>query len=137
MSSILRLADEKQAYTLSDTGTYLKHKVDGIIQLEVLVTQKKELLNAYSVIAVNPDKIEGVNFEGSVKFLEYLVSDDAQKLIENYGKERYQKALFSPAVQLLEADSDKEEAQWILEYAFLDGYECPPQYRAGQDHLYR
>jgi tungstate transport system substrate-binding protein len=137
MGSTLRLADEKHAYTLSDSGTYLKYKADKIIQLEPLIDKEKALLNTYSVVAVNPDKIKGVNFEGAVTFIEYLISDNAQGLIASFGQDTYQRTLFSPAVNLLKTNSNDEVAQWISEYAFLDGYECPPLYRAGQDQLYR
>ncbi|MEE9585954.1 MAG: hypothetical protein V3W09_03540, partial [Nitrososphaerales archaeon] len=89
------------------------------------------------VVAVNPDTIKGVNFQGAVTFIEYLISDTTQNLIESFGQDRFQRVLFSPAVNLLKTGSDEGAARWISEYAFLDGYECPPRYRAGQDQLYR
>ncbi len=135
MSSTLVMASEMSAYTLSDTGTYLKQKTDRTVHLEALVDPEEELINTYSVVAANPDKIEGVNFEGAVTFIEYLISDDTQNLIGRYGEDRFPNKLFFPAVRLLETGSDIE-ARWISEYAFLDGSECPPLYRAGQNQLY-
>lgn len=136
MLSTLRLANEKGAYTLSDTGTFLKFNTGTPIELEILVDQTKELVNVYSVIAVNPDLIDWVNFKGSIQFIEYLISDDTQDLIANFGGDIFQKPLFSPAVDLLKSSSGKNESQWIIDIAFLNGSECPPQYRAGQDQLY-
>jgi|TARA_B100000315_G_scaffold96484_1_gene88626 tungstate transport system substrate-binding protein len=136
MLSTLRLANEKGAYTLSDTGTFLKFNAGTPIELEILVDQTKELINVYSAIAVNPDLIEWVNFEGAIQFMEYLISEDTQDLIANFGGDIFEKALFSPAVDMLKSSSDENETQWIMDIAFLNGFECPPQYRAGQDQLY-
>ncbi len=137
MGSTLKLTNEKSAYTLSDSATYLKYRTEDIVQLEALIVNGKELTNVYSVIAVNPEKIKGVNFKDAVKFIEYLVSDDTQRFIGDFGRDRFQKPLFSPASNLLKNNSDDVEARWVSELAFLDGSECPPQYRAGQDQLYR
>jgi tungstate transport system substrate-binding protein len=136
MGATLRLADEKQAYTLSDIGTYLKYSSDGFIQLDILVGEAQHLLNVYSAIAVDPNKVNGVNFEGAITFITYLVSDDAQRLIGDFGQSDYQQPLFQPAVQLLKTDPASEIGQWIAGYAFFNGSECPSQYRAGQDQLY-
>jgi tungstate transport system substrate-binding protein len=136
MLSTLRLANEKGAYTLSDTGTFLKFNSGTPMELEILVDQTKELINVYSAIAVNPDLIEWVNFDGAIQFIEYLISDDTQDLIANFGRDIFENALFSPAVDMLKSRSDENESQWIMDIAFLNGFECPPQYRAGQDQLY-
>ena len=66
MGQTLQIADEKMAYTLTDIGTYLKYKTDGLIDLVVFVEQGKDLLNVYSVMAVNPEKNPNVNFGGAI-----------------------------------------------------------------------
>ena len=136
MLSTLRLANEKGAYTLSDTSTFQKFSKGTQIELEILVDQTKELINVYSAIAVNPDLIEWVNFEGAIQFIEYLISKETQDLIANFEVGIFQNNLFSPAVELLKSSSGEIESQWIRDIAFLDGSECPPQYRAEQNQLY-
>ena len=46
----------KNAYTLSDIGTYLKFHKDGTIEITALLTEEKSLLNVYSVMAVNTEQ---------------------------------------------------------------------------------
>ena len=55
MGAVLNMAQEQQAYTISDRATYLtRAKAD--LKLVVLVEGDKSLFNPYGVIAVNPRK---------------------------------------------------------------------------------
>jgi len=136
MGKTLLIADEKGGYTLSDIGTYLKYFKDGRIHLEALIGEDEKLINVYSVIAVNPSKVQGVNFEDAVIFIKFLISDECQSLIENYKKDVYGRSLFYPAVKLLKENTNPEIAQWIRNYAFFNGSECPSQYRRDHPELY-
>ena len=129
MSLTLRMANEKGAYTLSDIGTYLKLSKDHTISLVQYLSETKDLLNVYSVIAVNQTRHPTVNFSNAITFIKYLISDDCQQLIDNYGKDEYGQSLFHSAVQLLRQNSTTEIVQWIKDYAFINGTECPPEYR--------
>ncbi len=136
MGKTLQVANEKQAYTLSDTGTYLKYSKDGLISLQGLVAQGKELLNVYSVIAVNPSQHPDANFQGAMNFIQFLVSQDGQDLIGGYGQENYGQPLFCPAVRLLQENANPQLVSWIQSYAYFDGSECPTQYRYQEGALY-
>jgi len=136
MGNTLLVTNQKAAYTLADIGTYLQYSKDNRISLKVLVEDDKRLLNVYSVIAVNPDKVPKVNFEDAVAFIKFLISDEGQNLIENYRKKDYGSSLFYPAVNLLKRNSNPTIAQWIRDYAFIDGTECPLEYRARHPELY-
>jgi len=136
MGKTLQIANEREAYTLSDTGTYLKYFKDGLISLEDLITQGKDLLNVYSVLAESPSKQADVNFEGAMKFIRFLVSQEGQDLIGSYGKEEYGEPLFYPAVQLLKEKANPELLSWIQGYAYLNSSECIPQYRYQEGTLY-
>ncbi|GAB4306839.1 MAG: substrate-binding domain-containing protein [Methanobacteriaceae archaeon] len=94
MGDTLVIANEKKAYTLSDSGTFLAYK--GEIKLVPCVTSGKDLLNVYTAIPVNTAKIEGTNNEAAMKFVDFLLSQEGQKLIGNYGKDKYGKNLFTP-----------------------------------------
>lgn len=128
MGATLVMADELKGYTLADMGTYLKFSSDKRIGSVVLVEGGRELMNVYSAIAVNPKKHPNVNFDGSTEFIDYLCSDETQRLIGEYGKNEYKRGLFYPARRLLR-DRNSQEYNWIRDLAFIDGAECPEKYR--------
>jgi tungstate transport system substrate-binding protein len=136
MGKTLQIAEEMQGYTLVDMGTYLKFEEGGLVSLESMVEAKSSLINVYSAIAVNPDTVPDVEFEGAIAFIEFLASKEGQALIGEYGVESYGMSLFKPAVELLETESDPEVSMWIGEAAFFLGSECPPEYRKGDTDLY-
>ena len=86
MGKVLTFADEKQAYTLSDRGTYIKYKFgrDVPIQLDVLCEGDANLANPYGVIPVNPKKYPNVQYGLAKQFAEWLVSERGQALIANF-----------------------------------------------------
>jgi tungstate transport system substrate-binding protein len=137
MGQTLLIANQRRAYTLTDMGTYLKYVTQNAIDLAVFDNQGKDLLNVYSVYAVNPAKVTGVNFDNAVALIKFLVSDEGQGIIGNFGISQVGQQLFYPAVNLLKENSDPQMAGMIRQYAFFDNYECPPAYRAGQDELYQ
>jgi tungstate transport system substrate-binding protein len=136
MGKTLQIAEEKQGYTLTDMGTYLKYGESGLVSLEVVVESGPSLINVYSAIVVNPDTVQNAEFDGAMAFIEFLASEEGQTLIGEYGLESYGMSLFKPAVELLETESDPEVARWIEEAAFFMGSECPPEYRTEDTDLY-
>ncbi len=136
MGKTLLLAEEKNSYTLADMGTYLKYSAEGHVSLKMLVTQGRELLNVYSAIAVNPEANPHTNLEGAIAFIKFLTSPEGQGIIGDYGVDAYGRPLFHPAVELIETGSDPVLYGWIEEFAFLNGTECPPEYRTPNSGLY-
>jgi tungstate transport system substrate-binding protein len=99
MGKTLTFAEEKQAYTLSDRGTYLKYKYgrkEGL-GLDILCEGDPRLFNPYGVIPVNPKKFPYVKFEYAETFAKWLVSPKAQALIANY-KIQGRQAFFPDAI---------------------------------------
>jgi tungstate transport system substrate-binding protein len=94
MGPTLLMASEKQAYTLSDMGTYLSYQ--GNIELVPIVDKGSILLNVYSVIAANPEENSNVKYEMAQNLVDFLTSDEIQELIGDYGTEEYGMALFTP-----------------------------------------
>lgn len=82
MGDTLVMADELDAYTLADRGTYASMK--DRLGLEALVTGEPILFNPYGVIAVNPDRHPGVNYRGAMAFIEFITSPQAKKVINDY-----------------------------------------------------
>jgi len=94
MGPTLLMTSEKQGYTLTDLGTFLAFK--GKIDLVPLVDKGSVLLNVYSVIAGNPEKNPKVNYEMAQNMVSFLTSSEIQKLIGNYGTQKYGMSLFNP-----------------------------------------
>lgn len=95
MGPTLLMASERQAYTLTDIGTYLAYK--GRLELEPMVTKGGILLNVYCLIAVNPQKVSGAkNLEMANRLIDFLTSPEVQELIGNYGVKEFGVPLFIP-----------------------------------------
>jgi len=94
MGPTLLMASEKQAYTLSDMGTFLAYK--GKLDLVPIVDKGGILLNVYSAIAINPEKHPHINIDMANNLINFLTSPEIQTLIGNYGVEEYGMQLFTP-----------------------------------------
>jgi tungstate transport system substrate-binding protein len=98
MASTIRIADERKAYTLSDRATFMSMKDKGKMALGLLVEGDPVLFNQYSVIVVNPKKHPGVKAEKAQLFADWLVSEEAQRLIGEF-KDSSGNILFKPNAQ--------------------------------------
>lgn len=96
MGPTLMMASEKQAYTLTDIGTYLTYK--GKLALVPVVDKGSLLLNVYSAIALNPEKMPQAKIDMANNLIEFLISPEIQEFIGNYGIEEYGTQLFTPYV---------------------------------------
>ncbi|WP_136795325.1 substrate-binding domain-containing protein [Desulfosediminicola ganghwensis] len=96
MGKTITFADEKQAYTLSDRGTYIKYKYGKTpaIELDVLSEGDEALANPYGVIPVNPKKYAHVQYDMAMEFVNWITGPRGQKLIADYRLEG--KQLFYP-----------------------------------------
>ena len=82
MGSVLMMAGEMRAYTLSDRATFAAfHSRTG---LEILVAGDPRLYNDYGVVAVNPARFPGINAAAAAKFVSWLTSAEAQRLITGF-----------------------------------------------------
>ena len=92
MGACLTMASEQQAYCLTDKATFLSMKDQ--LNLDIVLAEGDDMKNTYSLIAVNPEKIDGLNTEGAQAFIDWMLSDEASALIAKYGEEEYGVALF-------------------------------------------
>lgn len=92
MADTLRMADQLQGYTLSDKGTYLKNQKN--MSLVILMEDDPNMINKYSIIAVNQTEHPSVNYNVTSKLIEYFKSPQTQAMIDSYGKENYGQQLF-------------------------------------------
>ncbi len=95
MGAVLTMADELQAYALSDRATYLARTLEGI-SLVILVEGDPILFNPYGVIAVNPSKNSKINHALADAFIDWLISLETQEKIGQYGMSVFGSPLFTP-----------------------------------------
>jgi len=95
------VASQFQAYALTDRGTYLAAKRIG---LPILVEYDKVLYNVYHVMPINAAKFPKVNVSAAQAFADWLVSEEGQRVIGEFGKAQYGRSLFMPAANMLEND---------------------------------
>lgn len=93
MGETLKITNEKQGYTLSDRATFLTSK--GALDLVILREGDKALLNQYGVIPVK----DAAHLDGGTAFMEWITSAEAQKIIGEFGIEKFGQALFTPNAQ--------------------------------------
>ncbi|MFY9447120.1 MAG: extracellular solute-binding protein [Dethiobacteria bacterium] len=98
MGDTLRVAHEKEAYVISDRGTYLSLKDD--LELEILVEGDPVLFNQYGVMAVNPEKHEHVKYDLAKKYIDFLMSEEGQERIASFKVKGEQ--LFFPGLGIQE-----------------------------------
>ncbi len=94
MGATLQIANQKNAYTISDRGTYLS-QADN---LDLVVSYEGDpgLLNVYHVIVVNPEKHRDVNVDAARAFAAFITSADVQELIGEFGVDEFGEPLFFP-----------------------------------------
>ena len=92
MGAVLRIADDKQAYALTDRGTQIAFS--DKISLKVKYEGDSALFNPYHVMAVNPTKHNHVQYDLAKKYINFIVSEQGQKIINDYKKAGQQ--LFYP-----------------------------------------
>ena len=95
MGATLEMANEKEAYTLSDIGTYLAYK--GDLNLVTIVDEGDILLNVYCAMQISPEKFPDINSTVAKDWVNFLISDDVQKEIASFGVDKYGQPLFYAA----------------------------------------
>jgi len=86
MGTVLRMSNEKGAYTLTDRATWTSFK-NQLTNMAVLVQGDKILLNPYAVILVNPEKYPQRNYKGALLLAQFMISEEGQNLIAGFTKE--------------------------------------------------
>ena len=98
MGQVLTIANEKEAYTITDRATYLARK--ATVDLTVLAEGYQSFLNVYHVMVVNPEKGNHVNVEGARAFAEFLIAPSTQETVSTFGVEKFGQPLFFPAATM-------------------------------------
>lgn len=82
MGTVLTMANEIPAYTLSDYATWLSfnHRAN----LRVLFNRKEYMYNPYSIILLNPKRYAHLNNAGAERFAKWLTSDKGLAAIASF-----------------------------------------------------
>jgi tungstate transport system substrate-binding protein len=91
MGETLTIASQKQAYTLSDRGTFL---ATSNLQSNIDFEGSEDLQNPYHVIVVDHDGT--TNVACAEEFSEWIRSGPVQQTIAQFGVEKYGQPLFFP-----------------------------------------
>lgn len=94
MGDTLNIANEREAYTISDRGTFLALK--DRLDLGVLVEGDSALLNIYHVILTNPANGQHIDTAGGEAFLNFLLEPATQEFIAAFGVDEFGEPLFTP-----------------------------------------
>ncbi|HJV46263.1 MAG TPA: substrate-binding domain-containing protein [Bacillota bacterium] len=93
MGATLQMADEKGGYTLTDEATFLSHK--GKLGLQVVLQGDPLLFNPYGIMKVKSTK----KSDSADQLIHFFVDENGQKLISEFGKDKYGKGLFVPSAK--------------------------------------
>jgi tungstate transport system substrate-binding protein len=94
MADTLRMADERRGYTLTDRGTFYAQQA-RLPGLTLLFEGGLDLHNQYGIMAVNPARHPGINFDAANDMIHFFVSTRGQTLIESF-KDARGRQLFFP-----------------------------------------
>ena len=82
MGSTLLIANQKKAYTLSDRSTWIAFNKKE--NLQIVCENLPPLFNQYGIILVNKKINDNINIEEAKKYIDWITSEEAKKLINNY-----------------------------------------------------
>lgn len=94
MGATLLIAEARQAYTLTDRGTYLAFK--DRLTLVPLVEGDPTLRNIYHAYVVNPGKHPTTHRSEAERFVRFLVEPKVQEWIGRFGLAKFGQPLFVP-----------------------------------------
>lgn len=95
MEKTQRIANEKQAYTLTDRGTWLATRDKDKLDLTIVLEGDRLMFNQYGVMAVNPQRHKHVKYKEAQQFIDWLISAEGQQSISTF-KDSFGNSLFIP-----------------------------------------
>ncbi len=89
MGAVLKMADEKKAYALTDRATYIAY-ADKLSLTVLFAGDDDALFNRYHIMAVNPAKYGHVNSELAAKYINFVTGTEGQAIINRFRKKGQQ-----------------------------------------------
>ena len=97
MGKVLQMADEMNAYTLTDRGTWLAYRDRS--RLTISFEGDEALFNPYAVIQVSMKRYPDLNHDGAKALIDWIRGDTGQRAIAAFRKSGEQ--LFTPSAGTL------------------------------------
>ncbi|SMC79364.1 substrate-binding domain-containing protein [Polynucleobacter kasalickyi] len=94
MTASLKRANDENAYFMTDSSTWVAEK-NVAPQLEILYRGDKFLVNTYDALCAPQSSTSGR--ETALKFIRFVGSAAGQKIIRDYGNDKYSEALYNDA----------------------------------------
>jgi tungstate transport system substrate-binding protein len=94
MTATLKRANDEKGYFMVDSSTWVAEK-KNLPKLSVLFRGDKALVNTYHALAQPPGATPGA--ATGVKFIDFVASPKGQKIIREYGQDKYGEGLYNDA----------------------------------------
>jgi tungstate transport system substrate-binding protein len=94
MTATMRKANDVKGYFMTDSSTWVAAKKD-LPNLKVLFRGDPVLINTYHTLCQPEGATAGQKI--AARFIDFVASAEGQKLIQDYGKDRYGEALYNDA----------------------------------------
>lgn len=101
MTATLKRADAEGGYFMTDSSTWVAER-KNMPNLKILFRGDKILINTYHTLAQPVKSTKGASIAG--KFINFVVSEKGQKMINDFGKEQYGEGLYNNAAYAKQYD---------------------------------
>jgi tungstate transport system substrate-binding protein len=91
----IRIASEKQAYTITDRATWLAMEDRQKLNLVIVLEGDPNLFNQYGVMIANPGNHKNIDYRLAMNFVIWLTSIEGQRAIGDF-KDSHGNTLFTP-----------------------------------------
>jgi tungstate transport system substrate-binding protein len=94
MTATLKRANDEKGYFMTDSSTWVAER-KNMPGLKILFKGDKFLINTYHTLSQPEGVTPGASW--AIKFIDFVASDEGQKIIQDYGKDRYGEGLYNDA----------------------------------------
>ena len=101
MTATLKRANQEKGYFMVDSSTWVAEKKD-VPDLKILFKGDKLLVNTYHALCQQPGATPGS--ATAAKFIDFVASPQGQKIIQDYGKDKYGEGLYNDAAYAKQYD---------------------------------
>jgi tungstate transport system substrate-binding protein len=101
MTATLKRANDEKGYFMTDSSTWAAEKKNRL-NLKILFKGDKFLVNTYHALCQPDGATPGTQW--AEKFIEFVASEEGQKIIRDYGKDQYGQGLYDDAAYARQYD---------------------------------
>jgi hypothetical protein len=98
---LLKRANQEKGYFMVDSSIWVAEKKD-VPDLKILFKGDKMLVNTYHALCQPPGVTPGA--ATAAKFIDFVASPQGQKIIQDYGKDKYGEGLYNDAAYAKQYD---------------------------------